>query len=944
MEKLYQLFCPIPGFVWQQNANNIPKHLHNLNSLTQYADEKCYKVAIPLCKKVLHDLRNMFNPVEPEVTLMLNTFALVCIYQNKYREAANRLQVMLFNITMFKKEMLDKSAKFPIDEAFKRIPWRTPSKASTLGDPLKYLDVLRKAQKKFKRLLQKRTQEVDEALDTNCHYLALSKLNNLLYSKYNESKKKELRHFRERMETKINKQPRYGTVLVSESNPQWCVYIFDENNPIFADIKCDLARSYARQGNYEKAEELYQQVLDRTLDIQVVEEEQENKHRKKNTGNSGYEIGEMNSFFIEIALRDLIDIYKKGPNDYRSTAEVVAPEEYAIRVLGKVMKLVKMLLGDNENSYTEHGSQSHTANSKHEPCDEECIIIKDDSTAERDTGPLYLSKENASILKEITYKENYNSQYDTIVSYCMQCTAREHKVCFLFRIPRYALSRDVWIEVKNVPKKKSTSMKSIFNEFFIKLLRTIDSGKINLDMEKNYFHVMMKIFNKSMNLLNSKILEYYYSFCQMNASVHIDLEMKINLSLNVLTLKKELGEFRKQQKMEKNEQSTEIHERDISEEDTLMKFDLTLYILQCICDELMLRTRNPFLVKLNTENNVVYNKMHDVHFITRFIIEEINLIKACKEVMDAKKISHAKLGEGLNKALYEESNKKPLKISKELNLKFDGKLDETLSSTNNLEKEADKSCNIQEPCEDETVSPRELMEKKELSVLNELEPAFQEYEKKSIIKESHTKESSKKVMDEIKSLYEEIDEKDILIKTSDFCMRVDTESSVVDIKSTSCMKINKPVIECSNEALHPLIPDTDCDSLDVNCCDFGITNTTKMENIMIVSEDPVVIENENTTEAVIESANFITEDHFKGAFEAYYDPKCISTKYEGTTEKHEEKDENTAYAEEIPEDLKDDSSEWVLVEHEEIDESYKTQNELQNTSEVENTQNTFFFF
>ncbi|XP_065320861.1 kinesin light chain-like isoform X2 [Gordionus sp. m RMFG-2023] len=202
----------------------IPARLRTLHNLViQYAAQRRYEVAIPLCKQALEDLEKTSGHNHPDVATMLNILALVYRDQNKLKEAATLLNDAL--------EIREKT-----------LGQNHPAVAATLNN----LAVLYGKRNKFKEAepLCKRALEIREKVMGLDHPDVAKQLNNLALLCQNQGKYEEVEKY----------YLRALDIYQSKLG-------FD--NPNVAKTKNNLAAAYLKQGKYKQAEILYKQILTR---------------------------------------------------------------------------------------------------------------------------------------------------------------------------------------------------------------------------------------------------------------------------------------------------------------------------------------------------------------------------------------------------------------------------------------------------------------------------------------------------------------------------------------------------------------------------------------------------------------------------------------------------------------------------------------------------------
>ncbi|XP_053691149.1 kinesin light chain-like [Sabethes cyaneus] len=273
-------------------GHEIPARLRTLHDLIiQYASQRQYEIAIPLCKQALKDLEKNNGHCHPDVATMLNILALVYSAQNKYKEAAN-----LYNDALAIRE--------------KTLGENHPAVAATLNN----LAVLYGKCGKYKDAepLCKRALEIRENVLGKNHPDVAKQLNNLALLCQNQKKYAEVElYYKRALEI-------YETIIGSD-------------DPNVGKIKNNLASCYSKQGKYKEAEILYKQVLTRAHErkfrayngenkptCQMVEEWEENKSKsRENTPYSEYggwhKATKVDSSTVTATLKNLGALYRRLP-------------------------------------------------------------------------------------------------------------------------------------------------------------------------------------------------------------------------------------------------------------------------------------------------------------------------------------------------------------------------------------------------------------------------------------------------------------------------------------------------------------------------------------------------------------------------------------------------------------------------------------------------------
>ncbi|PIC27427.1 hypothetical protein B9Z55_019687 [Caenorhabditis nigoni] len=273
-----------------------------LSLISQYANQKRYELAVPLCKLSLEELEKTSGRDHPDFAAMLTILAQVYRDQNKYKEAA-----YLWNEALSIRE--------------KCLGESHPDVASTLNN----LAVLYGKRGKFQDAepLCKRALEIREKVFGDDHPDVAKQLNNLallcqIQGKYEETEK----YYKRALE-----------IYESKLGP-------DDLN--VAKTKNNLSSAYLKQGKYKEAEDLCKQILtqahekeygqvsrDNKTIWQIAEDREENKHKGEGaTANEQAGLAKaakVDNIIVASALKKLGDLYRRqGKYEAADTLEDVA--------------------------------------------------------------------------------------------------------------------------------------------------------------------------------------------------------------------------------------------------------------------------------------------------------------------------------------------------------------------------------------------------------------------------------------------------------------------------------------------------------------------------------------------------------------------------------------------------------------------------------------------
>jgi len=282
-------------------SSDVPSKLRTLHNLViQYAGQKRYEVAIPLCKQALEDLEANLGHNHPDVATMLNILALVYRDQGKFREASQLLQdaLAIRETTMGRDH---------------------PSVAATLNN----LAVLfgRRGRYRDAEPLCKRALEIREKALGPDHPDVAKQLNNLALLCQNQNKYDEVEAYYKRAQ-KIY-EDRLGP---------------DDTN--VAKTKNNLAAAYMKQNKTLEAETLFKEVLRTAFKLPSYSNGEES-HSSSNGSTPHGDVGQwhkitpLDSPTVSSTLKYLSQLYRRQGK--QEAADVL--EEFSTRTKNNNSKL-----------------------------------------------------------------------------------------------------------------------------------------------------------------------------------------------------------------------------------------------------------------------------------------------------------------------------------------------------------------------------------------------------------------------------------------------------------------------------------------------------------------------------------------------------------------------------------------------------------------------------